>query len=112
MVMCLQAVQAAVTATQLPPVTEYGLDLCYQVTAPPNVTMSFIFSGTDATPKEYVLDPYNIWLNLAQDQWCMAIRSSADWSIIGNIAQANHFIETDIVGGTIGWLSVDCLTSF
>ena len=108
-----QAVQAAQAGVnQLAPIAEIGLDLCYQMTAPPNMTMSFMFEGADGLPKEYALDPYNIWLNVAQDEWCVAIRSSPDQSIIGNIAQANHFIETDIVGATIGWLSVDCLTSF
>lgn len=107
----VQALQAAVTATQAPAVEP--LQLCYQLTAPPpSVTMSFWFLGVDGTAVEYAFDAYNIWLQVSQGVWCAAIRASADQSIIGNIAQANHFIETDIVGLTIGWLSVDCLTSF
>lgn len=101
----MQAVQAAVSA---PPASDAFLPLCYQLAAPPALTMSFIFLGVDGTAQEFALDPYNLWLQTAQGVWCLAMKGSADTSIIGNVAQSNHFVETDAVGLTIGWLSLDC----
>jgi hypothetical protein len=43
--------------------------------------------------------------------WCLAVGSEAllgNQNIIGNIAQSNHYVETDLVNKKIGWASRDC----
>jgi hypothetical protein len=42
--------------------------------------------------------------------WCLAAnrRDGLGVNIIGNVAQADHYIETDLVNKKIGWASRDC----
>jgi hypothetical protein len=42
--------------------------------------------------------------------WCLNIKSQdvPGFNIIGNIARADHYIETDLDNQKIGWTSRDC----
>ena len=95
--------------------TPYSLDLCYSVagvTSPAFPTMAFQFSGTDSTTSVYLsLSQSNLFVQIdAQnpDIYCLAMASTRQFSIIGNIQQSDHHIEYDVANKRIGWATTTC----
>jgi hypothetical protein len=91
-------------------------NLCYNLTGvdqPDVPSMSLQFSGYESTDiVDFPLSFENLFYlsSGATDDtiWCLAIRSQNSFNIIGNIAQADHYIETDLDNQKIGWTSRDC----
>jgi hypothetical protein len=77
--------------------------------------MSLQFSGYKSTDiVDFPLSFENLFYpssGVADDSiWCLNIKSQdvPGFNIIGNIAQADHYIETDLDNQKIGWTSRDC----
>jgi hypothetical protein len=86
---------------------------CYNISGvqqPEFPSVSLQFSGVNGTTVDFPLAEQNVFLP-ADDGTvqCLAI-VPGDFriNIIGNIAQADHYIETDLVDMKIGWTSKDC----
>ncbi|KAG0620284.1 hypothetical protein M758_4G204200 [Ceratodon purpureus] len=92
--------------------------LCYNVSGvqePVYPSMSFQFSGVGGGVVDFPLTGQNLFsLNSTDDLTvqCLTIIPAGSQflgpNIIGNFAQADHYIETDLVNTRIGWASRNC----
>lgn len=89
--------------------------LCFDlagVQSPVLPTMAYHFTDADAAGAtvDFDLGLENIYMNDMNTVWCLAIvrGESGNPSIVGNIQQANHYIEHDVALNRIGWTSKDC----
>jgi hypothetical protein len=92
-------------------------NVCYNLTGmqqPDFPSISLQFSGIKSTGVvEFPLSFRNLFFpGVTTDDtvWCLAMdyEEGSGVNIIGNIAQADHFIEIDLVNEKIGWASRDC----
>jgi hypothetical protein len=73
--------------------------------------MSLQLSGYESTDTvDFPLFFHNLFTQIEEAIWCLAIGSQdgPGFNIIGNIAQADHYIETDLENKRIGWTLRDC----
>jgi hypothetical protein len=72
--------------------------------------MSLHFSGMDGTVVDFALAQDNIFIPYVDTIDCLAISpvDGVGQNIIGNVAQADHYIEYDVENARIGWASRDC----
>ena len=76
--------------------------------------MSLHFSGVNGSNiVDFTLTGANLFIPRVRADGsivsCLAIHSVATVAnIIGNIAQADHYIEIDLVNKRVGWTSKDC----
>jgi hypothetical protein len=116
---CFIGLQALKDYIKYPIVVDPGsnLSLCYNFTGvqQPNVpSMSLQLFGYNSTAiVDFPLFFRNLFLSfgtLNGMAWCLAMRyrEGSVVNIIGNIAQGDHYIETDLVNKKIGWASRDC----
>jgi hypothetical protein len=91
--------------------------LCYNLTGvqqPDIPSVNLQFSGVKSTGVvDFPLSFRNLFFpGVTTDDtvWCLAMgyEEGAGVNIIGNIAQADHYIETDLANKKIGWASKDC----
>ena len=90
--------------------------LCYNLTGvqvPSVPSVNLQFSGYNCTDiVDFPLYFKNLFIPGTDDEtvWCLAASSQVGGgvNIIGNIAQADHYLETDLVNKKIGWTSRDC----
>ncbi|KAG0601741.1 hypothetical protein M758_11G136700 [Ceratodon purpureus] len=84
---------------------------CYDVAGVQNPTwptMTYHFTGVSGAIVDFELDLENLFPQEPNTTvFCLSI-TSADSNIIGNIQQANHYIEHDVDLKRIGWISKDC----
>jgi hypothetical protein len=89
--------------------------LCYNISGvqQPDVPIANLqFSGYNSTDiVDFPLLFENLFIPPTDDGtvWCLAASSQVGGqNIIGNIAQGDHYLETDLVNKKIGWTSRDC----
>jgi hypothetical protein len=91
--------------------------LCYNFTGvqqPDVPSMSLQLSGYNSTGiVDFPLFFRNLFHPIGTPDgiaWCLAMRygEGSVVNIIGNIAQGDHYIETDLVNKKIGWALRDC----
>jgi hypothetical protein len=73
--------------------------------------MSLHFSGYESTDTvDFPLSFLNLFNPIEEAIWCLAMRSQdgPGFNVIGNFAQGDHYIETDLDNKKIGWTSRDC----
>lgn len=108
----MQSLKGVIT---YPTVPADNTSLCYNISGvqqPAFPSVSFQFSGFDGGIVAFPLAGQNLFLPNSTDDvtvQCLAILpSNPGPNIIGNIAQADHYIESDLVNMKIGWTSRDC----
>ena len=88
--------------------------LCYNITWNgeefSSMKMAFQFSGIkDHSVVDFPLSAENMFLPYDDNTVCLAMLAFDTIPyIIGNIAQANHFMEYDEVHQRLGWSQMDC----
>ena len=75
--------------------------------------MTLHFSEVNGTTVDFQLTGENLFFpNGESDVQCLALDVEPDTfgnsNIVGNVAQANHYVEYDLVNMRIGWTSKDC----
>jgi len=75
----------------------------------PSTTLHF--AGVNGTTADFSLSGENLFIPSAYDDVaCLGLAPSGalGFNIIGNIAQADHYVETDLENLRIGWASRNC----
>jgi len=73
--------------------------------------MTLHFASLDSTIVDFELTRQNLFIPIEDDVDCLAVVNGASiigFNIIGNIAQADHYVETDLENMRIGWKSKNC----
>jgi hypothetical protein len=96
------------------PIVPDNTSLCYNISGvqqPEFPSVSLQFSGINGTVVDFVLAEQSLFFPGNDDgtvQCLVIVPRDFGFNIIGNIAQADHYIETDLVNMRIGWTSKDC----
>ena len=73
--------------------------------------MTLHFSKTNGRTEDFLLTGENLFFLAGDDVECLALYNQGIESpnIIGNVAQANHYVEYNLARKRLGWTSnVDC----
>lgn len=89
-----------------------GLDLCYNVSGIPSLTLPTLYLHFIGGADYYVPgEGAFVYADEGHTMLCFAIASAGSgFSIIGNIMQQNHAIVYDRVNNVIGWANMACET--
>lgn len=89
--------------------------LCYNISGVEHLkftSVSLQFSGVNGSIVDFPFAPNNLFFPVSYGNGTVRCSSIVPgefgFNIIGNIAQADHYIETDLENMRIGWTSKDC----
>jgi len=75
----------------------------------PDMTLHFSSLDSNSAVADFELSAQNLFISIGDDIDCLAMIAASDGlNIIGNIAQADHYVETDLENMKIGWTDRDC----